>query len=119
MADTAVLVTTDQAYEYALLEADRDLIPKVNDLDIDGWHLVNVIAVDAGWRNRFAAIVRRAIEPLPDPPSWEAGWYPDRSRRHESRYWNGTAWTHAVSDAGKQGRDAPTLLPPTPGLRAQ
>jgi Protein of unknown function (DUF2510) len=29
-----------------------------------------------------------------------AQWYPDPSRRHEQRYWNGTAWTDDVSDNG-------------------
>jgi hypothetical protein len=27
-----------------------------------------------------------------------AGWHPDPSRRHEYRYWDGSAWTDAVAD---------------------
>jgi Protein of unknown function (DUF2510) len=110
---------TIEAWEYAVLQADKDLIPRVNDLDVEGWHLVNVISADAGWHNRFAAIVRRAIDPLPHPDTTDAGWYPDPAGRHEARYWNGTTWTHCVGDGGRQGRDAPTLKPPTPGLIAQ
>ena len=32
----------------------------------------------------------------PDGP----GWYPDPARRHEHRYWDGSAWTEHVSTAG-------------------
>ena len=28
------------------------------------------------------------------------GWYPDPARRHEHRYWDGSAWTEHVSTAG-------------------
>lgn len=28
------------------------------------------------------------------------GWHPDPTGRHESRYWNGTAWTDHVADGG-------------------
>lgn len=37
------------------------------------------------------------------PPAW----YPDPSRRHEVRYWNGTSWTYDVADAGVTATDAP------------
>ncbi len=37
----------------------------------------------------------------------EANWYPDPSRRHEMRYWDGTAWTEHVSDQGRQAIDPP------------
>ena len=35
------------------------------------------------------------------PPQW----YPDPSRRHEQRYWNGTSWTDDVSDKGVHSTD--------------
>ena len=35
----------------------------------------------------------------------EAGWYPDPYRRHQVRYWDGSAWTEHVGDAGEQGTD--------------
>lgn len=35
------------------------------------------------------------------PPSWQ----PDPSGRHQLRYWDGTAWTEHVSDAGSQSTD--------------
>jgi hypothetical protein len=35
-----------------------------------------------------------------------AGWFPDPHRRHELRYWNGTAWTDDVSDGGAAAKDA-------------
>ncbi len=34
-----------------------------------------------------------------------ANWYPDPMKRHQLRYWNGTAWTDHVSDNGVQGSD--------------
>lgn len=47
---------------------------------------------------------------MPTPPATEApefGWYPDPSRRHEQRYWDGTRWTEHVSDGGQQSTDPP------------
>jgi uncharacterized protein DUF2510 len=41
-----------------------------------------------------------------------AKWYPDPVRRHQHRYWNGSAWTQYVSDAGQQSLDS--LTPATP-----
>lgn len=35
-----------------------------------------------------------------------AGWHPDPTGRHEQRYWNGSAWTEHVVDAGLQSTDA-------------
>jgi hypothetical protein len=35
----------------------------------------------------------------------EAGWYPDPNGRHELRYWDGSAWTEHISDAGEAGSD--------------
>jgi hypothetical protein len=43
-----------------------------------------------------------------------AGWYPDPTRRHEYRYWEGNAWTDAVADAGSTSSD-PLVAPPPPG----
>ena len=34
-----------------------------------------------------------------------ADWYPDPTRRHQHRYWDGTAWTHHVADDGKASVD--------------
>jgi putative membrane protein len=34
-----------------------------------------------------------------------AGWFPDPARRHQVRYWNGTAWTESVSDNGVESVD--------------
>jgi hypothetical protein len=39
-----------------------------------------------------------------DPPT-PPGWHADPTRRHESRYWDGAAWTEHVSDAGVTGTD--------------
>ena len=107
-----------EAWEYAVLEGDRHPLARLNDLDVEGWHVVNVLSYDAGRHNRFAAIVRRAIDPFPAPRPPE-GWYPDPSERHEVRYWNGETWTHNVGSEGKLGRDAPTRRKPTPGLVQQ
>lgn len=34
-----------------------------------------------------------------------ANWYPDPTKRHQLRYWDGSAWTAHVSDNGVQGTD--------------
>ena len=39
------------------------------------------------------------------PPPTPAGWHRDPTGRHESRYWDGAAWTDHVADAGVSGRD--------------
>jgi Protein of unknown function (DUF2510) len=46
-------------------------------------------------------------EPPPPPPKgqWWAAWLADPRQRHEFRYWDGTAWTDHVSDAGLAGID--------------
>jgi hypothetical protein len=42
-----------------------------------------------------------------------AGWQPDPTGRHDHRYWDGTAWTDNVSDAGVAGTD-PIAAPAAP-----
>jgi hypothetical protein len=44
------------------------------------------------------------------PTMTPAGWYPDPSRRHEFRYWDGTRWSPQVSDGGLATTD-PELRP--------
>ncbi len=34
-----------------------------------------------------------------------ANWYPDPMKRHQLRYWDGTVWTHHVSNNGVTGTD--------------
>jgi hypothetical protein len=52
----------------------------------------------------------------------EASWTPDPTGRHELRYWDGSAWTEWVSDAGQQADDPPSWPRPPQasglGLRA-
>jgi hypothetical protein len=38
---------------------------------------------------------------------YEAGWYPDPTRRHEQRYYDGNGWTEHIVDKGRQGTDDP------------
>jgi hypothetical protein len=47
-----------------------------------------------------AAAAAPALGGAPPP-----GWHPDPQGRHELRYWDGTAWTNNVSDAGATGTD--------------
>ena len=42
----------------------------------------------------------------PPTNTMPAGWFPDPHRRHELRYWNGSAWTDDVSDGGATAKDA-------------
>lgn len=51
------------------------------------------------------------------PGIQSSGWYPDPSRRHQHRYWDGAAWTAHVADGGVAGidepnRPAPPVSPP-------
>lgn len=55
-----------------------------------------------------------------------AGWYADPGGRYESRYWDGSAWTHDVVHQGQQGTDsgpiggpggpAPRIVPGVVGM---
>lgn len=46
-------------------------------------------------------------------PGTVADWYPDPSGRHQSRYWDGRAWTGHVADDGVTAED-PVTAPVTP-----
>lgn len=51
----------------------------------------------------FARIEAVLVAGPPPPPP--AGWHPDPTGRHQSRYWDGSAWTPHVSDAGATAVD--------------
>jgi hypothetical protein len=67
--------------------------------------------VDWGKNQRnIGKLFARVDHVLADPAAYvqappPAGWNPDPMRRHESRYWDGNAWTEHVSDAGVTGTD--------------
>ena len=42
-------------------------------------------------------------------------WYPDPTRRHQLRYWDGTAWTQYAADNGVQSLD-PISVPQGPAV---
>jgi hypothetical protein len=42
---------------------------------------------------------------MADELTWEPGWFPDPTGRHDHRWWDGAAWTAHVADAGVAGRD--------------
>ena len=44
--------------------------------------------------------------------SQDPGWYADPYQRHESRYWNGQAWSEHVGDHGQTFVDPPGERPP-------
>jgi hypothetical protein len=44
--------------------------------------------------------------------STPASWQPDPTGRHQHRYWDGTAWTEHVADAGVAATDPPTMDAP-------
>lgn len=46
-----------------------------------------------------------------------ANWYPDPTRRHEYRYYDGSAWTEHVSDGGITGVDPLESAAPAPTSR--
>lgn len=41
-----------------------------------------------------------------------AGWWPDPTGRHESRYWEGASWSDSVADGGVQATDQPSWPAP-------
>jgi hypothetical protein len=45
----------------------------------------------------------------PSPEVAPAQWAPDPFKRHELRYWDGTAWTEHVSDSGTTAVDPPSV----------
>lgn len=53
-----------------------------------------------------------------DGLTWEPGWFPDPTGRHDHRWWDGAAWTAHVADAGVAGSDpidGPDVAPPPAG----
>jgi hypothetical protein len=71
-----------------------------------------LLAPEAIWQEiaegpaELPAIAPMAL-PAGSQPSIPPDWYPDYSGRHEHRYWDGTAWTSHVSDAGVATMDEP------------
>lgn len=67
---------------------------------------------EGDWLRRRPERNRPDSRRVPPPPPREAAlparWANDPYRRHELRYWDGTAWTEHVIDAGVQATDAPT-----------
>ncbi len=51
-----------------------------------------------GWRPAEAGEATASIPPL-------FGWYPDPTRRHRLRYWDGRHWSDTVSDGADRGTD--------------
>ncbi len=87
-----------EAWEYAVFQGSTDMIATVNDLDVDGWHLVSILSADRG----FAAIVRRAIDPLrpyhPAPrPAGIPTHRPGRMRSASGMGWPGPTTSAATA----------------------
>lgn len=51
-------------------------------------------------------------------PAPEPGWFQDPAGNHESRWWDGEAWTARVADAGRTSPDPLTEQYPAPGAAA-
>ena len=84
-------------------------------LPIVGIFVCGLVGIVSGiiWWSAFASIRPKVVtatsggnSPSMPPPVNPAGWYADPARRHELRYFDGTAWTTNVSDSGVQGSDA-------------
>lgn len=121
MAD---LHTDVVAWEYSYISGTTNSLPtlveSLNNLATEGWELVTLDDVDRTiGLNALTAMIRRRIEPLPEPHSLDEGWYPDPSGRFDQRLWNGRAWTfHCARNVDKSThRDPPTALPPSKDLR--
>ena len=65
-----------------------------------------------------AGATAQAVGPAPPTarpePSAPTGWYPDPSRRHQYRYWDGERWTENARDAGQTTIDPPSAPVPAP-----
>ncbi len=99
--------------------ASNILLDRLNDLGAAGWEVVGFSFADKTLGiNALFAILKREIDPLPDPPPGTTeGWQADPSGRFARRMWSGTHWTHWVANQGdkKPIRDSPTLAePPMP-----
>lgn len=87
------------------------------DVGCYGWELVAMTSADrtVGVNGLFA-ILKRPLEPPPDPEDRSEGWKPDPCARWDVRWWDGMVWTYDVGRRGEKknvtGRDAPTLRPP-------
>jgi len=53
---------------------------------------------------------------MADELTWDPGWFPDPTGRHDHRWWDGAAWTSHVADAGVAARDP--LDAPAAGVSA-
>ncbi|MEQ8842524.1 MAG: DUF2510 domain-containing protein [Acidimicrobiales bacterium] len=85
----------------------------LNDAGERGWELVSVTNNDPTVGiNSILAILRRLIEPLPEPDDLSEDWKPDPSGRFERRYWDGEAWTMRTTTADTEHRDPPTRRTP-------
>jgi len=42
---------------------------------------------------------------MSDELTWDPGWFPDPTGRHDHRWWDGVTWTAHVADAGIAGHD--------------
>jgi len=62
----------------------------------------NVVVPDDDWRMRMQP--RTDYRP---PAATGSGWGRSHRERHDYRYWDGTAWTNRVVDAGEEGSDDP------------
>jgi hypothetical protein len=61
------------------------------------------------WTSPTTKTAEPAAAPEPAPSASGAAapaWYPDPTRRHEQRYWDGTRWTEHVSTRGQPTVDA-------------
>ena len=71
--------------------------------------LAMIVAMARSYARCFRDVEAGAASaPLPAPVAAEhvaSGWYPDPSGRHESRFWDGSTWTEAVSSRGLHGAD--------------
>ena len=51
---------------------------------------------------------------MSNPTAFPPGWHPDPFRRHQTRYWDGGAWSEHVADNGVQSLDPPGDAPVVP-----
>ena len=103
-------------WEYIGLQAQANslqgFIEMMNDAGARSWELVSLTNNDRIGLSSVVAIMRRPVEPLPDPDDTDADWKPDPAGRFSSRYWDGESWTMRTMTDGIEHRDPPTSRTP-------
>jgi hypothetical protein len=111
--DTAALIRTELSVAVAIHSGEQadmieDLNKKIASLDAEIAALDTEMEASEHPAGTQAVATEKTDASQDDaehPASPRAGWYKDPLARHETRYWDGRAWTEQVLDSGKRSTD--------------